>query len=52
MKYDLDDILDIILRCLFFIMFVLATIVISLLLIAIIYTLVINGFDFSIIGGC
>lgn len=52
MKYDLDELLDRILTCLVFIMIALGTIVISLLLIGIIYTLVIHGFDLSNIGGC
>lgn len=52
MKYDLDDILEIILRYLVFIMIALGTIVISLLLIVIIYTLIIHCFDLSAIGEC
>lgn len=52
MKYKLDDLLDSILTCLVFIMIALGTIVISLLLITIIYTLVTHSFDLSTIGGC
>lgn len=52
MKNNLDDILHSILTCLVFIMIALGTIVISLLLIGIIYTLIIHGFDLSTIGGC
>lgn len=52
MKYSLGDVLDTILYWLVFIMISLGTIVISLLLIAIIYTLCMHSFDLSSIGGC